>query len=308
MDIVAHLSLLGVLCTAIIAPAATIDAILRDETKRQLYSYIRRRNLVFIKNRRFLFDLLEQIFDSRRRDAQFFSRRVTLIVPSLKRFALFHFALVTIAAWIFIPGTEPFFHEAHHNADRTGWVIGDTQIHIMILVEWISLYCSTLILSFPLDYLSAIKTLTIAHVAESKRLLLRLLLVFVDIALTAALVCLSLFALVVLLFEFGIDLPERVYRLLGGAPIWLSHEDNFFPRLGHAAIVMASITVLVVIVLVSMHVASMMWFMLDRVRGLRFFAVQHLKLETLPFTVAGFMLCIISTTSYAFLAAILWRA
>lgn len=305
LDIASHLSFLGVLCTAIMAPAAAFDAVLRDETKQKLYSHIRRRNLVFIKNRRFLFDLLEKIFNSKRRDTEFYRTRITIVIPSLKRFALIHFALVTIAAWVFIPGTEPFFHEAHHNAERTGWIIGNTQIHIMILVEWISLYLCTLILSFPLDYVSAAKTLTIAHSASSKKKLVRLLLILLDIALTVALVCLSLFGLAVLLFVFGIDLPEEIYRFLGGAPIWLSHEGMLLPRLEHAAVVMASITVLVILVSFSMHIASMMWFMLDKVRELRFFAVQHLKLKKLPFTIAGIMLCIISITFYSLFAAIL---
>jgi hypothetical protein len=300
-----HLALLAALCTAVMAPAGTIDLILEDDAKDRLFSQVKQHNFVFIKNRNFLFDLLKKLFNSEGREIRISKTRYAIHTPNVIRFAAIHFALVTIAAWVFVPGSEPFFHEAHPKAERTGWVVGGYQIHTMILVEWISLYVCTLLLSFPLDYMSATKTLTLATWASGKRKIVRVLTVFFDLFITAIFVCVSFFVLSVLLFNFDLDLPEEVYRFLGGVPIWLSHEDPIAPRFFHAAFVMAAVTVLVMLVTFSLHVASMMWYLLDKLRIFRFFAVQYLRIRTFPFTIAGFALSTILVFTYLLLAILL---
>lgn len=302
MDVVGHLTLLSALCAAVMAPAAIIDAILENKAKEQLYSQIKRHNFVFIKNREFLFDVLKSILRSKERQAKLCGIEIAIIYPNLRRFTIIHFFLVTTAALVIIPGSEPFIHEVHPKAERTGWIIGAYQVHTMIFVEWISLYITTVFLSFPLDFLSATKTLSLATWASKKSRRIRLISIVADILITILLVSISLLILGILLANYLFDLPETIYRFMGGAPIWLSHEDLFLPRLFHAAFVVAAVTALVLIVTLSMHLASMMWFLLDKLRVYRFFAIQYLRLESLPFTIAAFTMCVVLVCLYLFVA------
>ena len=333
MELIGHLQLLYLLCGIIMGPLIILDKIVKRSARRNFISKIKSHNFSYIENRNFLIDLLKLGLRCREMNMHIFQRRYVVLLPNWKHFVLVHFFLITLVAWI-ISVNEPLFHDAHDGAKKTGWVIGKYQVHIMIFIELASIYLCTMLISFPLDFLSASKTLTIANRVSGKSKGMRMVYIFLDILITSFLVSVSLLMLGFILHFFGLDLPKSVFVFLGGQPDWqpnlcvnwrcdklrdigyltlfvsfitvFGHSENILmqfvfeshDQFFNAAFVTIVSTAFIIWMIIVMHIALMTWFILDLFRIFRDFVISNFYFNTYPFTTTGLFLCAILVCLY----------
>ena len=311
MDLDGHLTFLITLCGTIMGLAGVIDIIIGNHAKRQIFSQVKKHNFVFIKNRKFLIDLLKSLFRCRTKQIHFRRHNLVVVFPDLKRFALIHFILVIgVIGVLYLP--REFLHISL--VDGPSEIPNQTTLDpkILILLS-VSLYICTILFSFPLDFVSAVKTLTFATLVSEKSKRVRLAIVFLDILITILLAYISAFGLVVLFVVFDFQPSESILSWLGRLSSWYPDLPRIYMQIagihathsGLAVVVMMVVTGLVILVTFALHIASMMWFLLDKLRKFRLFSVRYLNLKTLPFTIAGFLFCSILVLLYCIATIIL---